>query len=542
MNVKRFFWVGVFLFFSLASRAQTFPDDFNDNFINPNHWGFDSEFGNGVLTEQNARVNYTVLSPAAASDSSTRPWIAELPMNASWEASLQVHNAHTPGPGVTDAWASIGFQLMRPGATFEIAFVELFAEATGSGANRGFLTSLEGDAIFGDEILDVQVTDAFIKMTYNAATKVLTTSYDQDGAGSAFTWQVLGSFGLGGSGGNLGNRDWGLKPTNSFTLAISGYSEHSSIGNGQIWADNFLLTIGSATLSDSYPDNFNDNAVDPAKWAADINDGSGRLFEQNQRVDYLVATPDPVYDFPVRPWTGPLPVDLNWEATVDVHNSFAATGTEWLSLGLQLVRPGAAQESIFLELISDASTAGTTRGFFTTLETNRQVFVDNFADVPVTDGSLRMSFASDSGILSLSYDRDGAGAAFGWELIGSYGLKGFGGSLATREWNLLPTQRFTLRLYAYSELATVSAGQAWLDNFRLNVASTAPLPKLTIVKENNTVRLRWPAVATGYTIQSITSLTQTNWAAITTPTTPTGTNFESVVTITPQNQFFRLIK
>jgi hypothetical protein len=73
-----------------------------------------------------------------------------------------------------------------------------------------------------------------------------------------------------------------------------------------------------------------------------------------------------------------------------------------------------------------------------------------------------------------------------------------------------------------------------IDNFGLY---SVPSPKLSIAQIQDKVTISWPAEATGFTLQSTSTLTNPKWAAV------TGVANNSVtLAIGANNQFFRLIQ
>jgi hypothetical protein len=529
-----------------GAQAQTFTDNFNDNSFDPAKWGAAVNTGNGRLFEQNTRVDYIVTSATANADAALRPWVGQLPLGMNWEAVLQVHNALNLS-GTSNRWGSVGLQLKRPGNTNEVIFVELYAEPNGAATSRGFLTSMETpETLFGDSIAeDLGVTNAFVKIAWDAATGIVTTSYDRDAAGTTYGWQPMASFAVtSAGGGGVGNRDWGLSASQMFTLQISGFSRATAVTTGNIWADNFSLTILPSPPTPTVvniADNFNDNAVDATKWGTDVVVGNGRLSELNQRLQYRTVLTPTGADESARPWIAQLPIDADWEATVDVHNEVDPADGQWASVGIQLLRPGSTTEKIYLELYAFGTPDGLSAGFYTSLQNDPQFYGDTFSSYDTLDATLKLSYTASNEIVVASFDRDGAATGFGWQPLASFGLGGSGGGLASRDWALSAAQKFRLSLYGYSEFITLSGNLVSLDNFNLAIVQAAA-PSLSATREGTNLRITWPASATGYTLQSITNLNLTAWNSLQTPTTPNGANFEVVVPMTGQNQFFRLQK
>lgn len=532
---------------SSAAFAQ-FTDNFNDNTVNTARWGTDFTSGNGRLLEQNQRLDFIVSAPSGSNDLSERPWIGPLPNSTNWEAIVEVHNsfaASSPGQ-----WASMELELLSPVSLGEAIYIEFYTApaATGAGAvDHGFRVSVESDVVIAEEYdQTASFTNALLRLAYDASSKVLTISYDRDDAGSAFGWEAIATIGLGGSGGGLANRNWNLSPTQNFGLGLAGYGSHASIQAGDVWADNLSLRIFTPPVPNPtslITDNFNDNSADPSKWAADLFTGGAHLTEQNQRLDYTVASPGNKYDLIYRPWVGQLPIDFDWEATIDAHNAQIPSGSQWTSLGMQLRSPTAisSAESIFLEFYAMPGNGGTDRYVDTSFQSNAVTTASNQRVVNTTDVSLKLAYDSVGRIVTVSLDSDGPSGPLSWEPMGSYGLRGTLGGLLSRNWNLSTGNNFSLTLLGFSGGSILTAGQAWLDNFNLRIQQPAP-PRLGIVRDGANVRITWPATFTGFNLQSRESLALGDWANVALTPAVSGTNFESVLPIGQQNQLFRLLK
>ena len=264
----------------------------------------------------------------------------------------------------------------------------------------------------------------------------------------------------------------------------------------------FLFTARGQTFTDD----FNDNSFDPTKWGPAVNTGTGRLFEQNQRVDFISTSSTGVENSSMRQWLGQLPVSTNWEATIQIHNALNTAGgstNKWASLGLQLKRPGNTNEYLFVEFFARSANATTTpKGIYTSLQTTNVTYGD-FTDTNVTgtDVLLKMAYDADSGVLTTSYDRDAAGATFGWQPLATYALTGAGGAgLANRDWGIAANQPFTLHISGFSQDTIISSGAIWADNFKLSILPASPVPTVVNLSDNfndNTVDLtKWGSLVT----------------------------------------------
>ncbi len=223
------------------SGAATFTENFSSGAFGALRWNPAQTMGNGLVGVSNQRAEFTVSSAGVDGDAVFRTWRGPLPVDKNWEATLTVNNTHSPA--AFEANSSMGLVLQHP-VTEERLYVELYAWRNG-GVERGFLSSLETDEdIFGEvDTMVASATLAYVRLSYNSTTKVVTASYDPDGPGTTFSWVAHATFGLGGTGGNTANRNWNLAPANKFTLCIGTYAEMTTVGAGTVWADDFTLSI-----------------------------------------------------------------------------------------------------------------------------------------------------------------------------------------------------------------------------------------------------------------------------------------------------------
>lgn len=241
------------LFFSIVLIQAVFcagplfgeGDNFNDNSKDTTRWGTDSIFGNGVLTEQNQRLEYTCASPTFPDDDVDRPWVLRrFPYNTDWEIQIDTFNATSPAGSLEVD--SFGFQIFSPLTTLNSINVELYSSALGGGpARNGFDTNLDTNdvTVATTDTGDLAVTNGAVRMVFTAATKVITVFYDSD-VSNGYQWVQYGSFGIAGAAGLDGNTDWGLSDTDQFTVFVYGFSQGMVITSGQMYGDNFMETGG----------------------------------------------------------------------------------------------------------------------------------------------------------------------------------------------------------------------------------------------------------------------------------------------------------
>lgn len=231
--------------FSLAGNIPTLAggDDFDDNTKDLSKWrAMDQVLGGSVLTEVNQRLEYTVKTAGAEAES-IRPWTRNFgSLDDSFEAILDVHNAVTPpvaGSPDFQPCASIGLNVHNTADARESLYVELYRGRDG----YYFLSAVsQGDDETGSDATAAHLSvDGSVRLHYDSATKVITTSYDADGATGGYNWTVLGSFGINGSGGTTANTTWNLAGNPVLGIGIEAYTEKMIVPSGQVHADNFQV-------------------------------------------------------------------------------------------------------------------------------------------------------------------------------------------------------------------------------------------------------------------------------------------------------------
>jgi len=226
----------------VPARAQT--DDFNDNQRDPAMWGVDQRLdGNGVFTESNQRVEFTVTSSVDA-HSTFRPWVGGLPVDLPWQATLRVQNNTVPPKH--GANASIGLALLGPGTELNAITVELVADPFIDGVMYRYIYSvMETESGSAGEASSEHegMVAAYVRLAYDPAAKVVSVSYSRETSGNPSSFQPLATYGIAGSGGADGSRDWGVSAVKPFTLGIYAYSEDMQIAAGTLWADDFVLEV-----------------------------------------------------------------------------------------------------------------------------------------------------------------------------------------------------------------------------------------------------------------------------------------------------------
>ena len=223
------------VFSSSQVLAQVAGDNFNDNSMDTDKWGPDEEDGNAVLTEINERLEYTTEGSSADHDSVDRMWKpTRFPYSANWEIQIDVTNTTS-----SSTFSSFGIDIRSvrlPDNDIEVELGQdglFWAEFSG-----GKQISGEGyAAAFDDD------TYGAVRIEFDSGDKIFNVYYDSDPTND-YQWTWFGSFGVAGTGGTHGTRNWGLTDTDQFIAYVFGYSEKMSVTSGQLYGDKFLVTGG----------------------------------------------------------------------------------------------------------------------------------------------------------------------------------------------------------------------------------------------------------------------------------------------------------
>jgi len=227
-------------------------DDFNDNVRDQTKWGSsDISVGGGTLTETSQRLEYTT-SSATAIQSSHRPWVLNRPTyDTNWEVILDVTN--TAAPSSENAYATIGIEIFPPATRNRSLYTELVAYSNnGVNVQRSFDSDLlDGSNSLGYQSQSLTGTTGSLRITFDAATKVLAFYKDINGSGDGYQWVRQSSYGIAGSGGTTANTSWAMTGPDMFQVNVYGYSQLMTIGAGKIYADNFSASSGTSVTMTS---------------------------------------------------------------------------------------------------------------------------------------------------------------------------------------------------------------------------------------------------------------------------------------------------
>ena len=237
-----------FMLFSGYALALDVSDNFDDNIEDKALWGPDDGYGNGVLTETNHRLEYTVSTPAADGDYTWRWLIASQgAYTADWKTQIDLFNGSKP---LGSKKSEVGMDIFRCDSWNDYISVGLYA-ADGYKSFYGELFrssdyDSHGLVDSGDLSGNLPLRGS-IQVSFNCTTKVISLDYKRP---TDIDWIQLGSFGISAAGGGSdGNVDWSMTNIDQVCIDVYGYSFKMAIASGKVYADNFQATEVTTPVS-----------------------------------------------------------------------------------------------------------------------------------------------------------------------------------------------------------------------------------------------------------------------------------------------------
>lgn len=259
------------LAFTAGARAQAFygSDNFDDNTFASGRWGAFGTNGGGLWSEQNGRMEFTGDASSTTYTTSNRV------------SQFRLWSNNTPNTSYSDDWTATASFTIDNSAVASNGVVlmglETFATATDAGYYGIYLTSAtSGARIFtergiwngtgydrtfigstGNLDVSFDVTDVLLRISYDAGTQTLTSSFSFD-SGASYIDYASGGTGHYGASAAFGIDGWSDTVVDGFGMDIYG----ALYGNG--------TDTGPTLLSgQAYMDNLSVSAVpEPSTYAA----------------------------------------------------------------------------------------------------------------------------------------------------------------------------------------------------------------------------------------------------------------------------------
>ncbi|NUQ65530.1 MAG: immunoglobulin domain-containing protein, partial [Pirellulales bacterium] len=210
----------------------------------------------GRLVFSGGRLDYTVAAPTA-DDMALREWTACLgSYTQDWAVQVDVHLASLSLTG--DQYANLNLVVcksadaLKPFGQMNAIDVAIDRYANGAATVHNFGGNLGGNGNRTPASGTIQVvnasTDATLRVSFNATTKVLSSWFDADGAANGYSWTLVQAVDIG-----SGTYTWGMDASSTFAVSLVGGSGGVALSSGQAWFDNLVATgAGQLIAYDSF--------------------------------------------------------------------------------------------------------------------------------------------------------------------------------------------------------------------------------------------------------------------------------------------------
>jgi len=208
-------------------------------------YGFQTH--DSYLSPANGHLNYVVEARGAENTQAFYVWDSKARSDQDWEVMVEANISAAVPTGNSGQYFAL--RLSATVATNSLTPFDgsqglqtTFAISSGSGRhiqNVECTLADPGWRSLPDQALPASTTNVVLRLSYDKATKVLTSYYDSDGAANGYQWRPGERLSMSGAVGL----------SNHFDLVISGIAEnaHPAVASGQAYFDNFNFSLAERT-------------------------------------------------------------------------------------------------------------------------------------------------------------------------------------------------------------------------------------------------------------------------------------------------------
>jgi hypothetical protein len=229
-------------------------DDFNDNAIAAQKWGFNGSYGaTNLIKEIGQHLEHSTTSTDFCF--SSLPWIgSQITYDRNWEVIVDVANLQTAPVSGGSTSSSLGLSIYPADdeENDKSIFLDLMAIRSAGAIQRRIHAGL------GD-LTDYVVPDASnrvaFRLSFDAEMKTIRASYDMDAATNGYNWTRLATFGISPAGGgttSLDNQNWKMSGVDAFSIEISGFSHGHAVAAGEMYMDDLRVGTSSAASFENW--------------------------------------------------------------------------------------------------------------------------------------------------------------------------------------------------------------------------------------------------------------------------------------------------
>ena len=299
------------------------------------------------------------------------------------------------------------------------------------------------------------------------------------------------------------------------------------------WLAFLALPVAQCQADFDGCDNFNDNSIDGAKWAAPVfSSGAALLTETSQRLQFTTtATPTAQDAYALGWWPNTGSYTQDWELKVDAN------------MGMPVFPVASPQPILGLDLVvTPAGTFGPNNYFVIEfgqdiwrwvhceMATNGGTMVLAQTNSSATNVAIRIVFDSTSKVLSAFADDNTAGCG--------YSVTPVARAVVPASWGMTTNQFSAGLLGIGHNIAVAPTNNVFFDNFK-GAAGSLPGPRIT--QTGNHVAITWPTNSPACQMESTLTLAPPGcWGQSTNAVATLGTNFIVTNVASSQSKFFRL--
>ncbi|MCX6984316.1 MAG: hypothetical protein NT118_06120, partial [Lentisphaerae bacterium] len=197
----------------------------------------------GLLTFMDNSLEYTVSSPSS-DDIAMREWTSNVgSYTKDWAVQVDVHLATQIMSN--DQYANLNLVVLNAADAVsplgQTDHISVAIDRYGNGSTtvhnfEGIVVGYYDGTAHDTGMVEVanSSTDAALRISFDSATKELSSWYDADGATGGYGWALLQKVNIG-----TGSYDWNMPDSGAFAVLLTGGSGGVTLSSGEAYFDNF---------------------------------------------------------------------------------------------------------------------------------------------------------------------------------------------------------------------------------------------------------------------------------------------------------------
>lgn len=209
-------------------------DNFSDNSMDPANWAPFWQVGVGALTETKGRLEFSTSAIPTDTDLAAWEWIGTVgSYTEDWELKCDLSLGVGPFSGTTPQPVVNWDLMVAPGSNYQTS--RLIVEF-GVDQYRYFQCVM---AVDGQPhtlaMTHTASSQGAVRLAFDATTKTLSGSFDEDGASCGYAWTPLASA--------IVPPSWGMTTASDFSVVLIGVAHHAAVvSTDNMFADDFQVS------------------------------------------------------------------------------------------------------------------------------------------------------------------------------------------------------------------------------------------------------------------------------------------------------------